>query len=492
MLFLCLRFPYLPLEVFQQRYNGTHPRVVQESRRILLANRQAEQQGVKVGMSLATARSLIDGGIYKRRRLREQQCLRRLSWLAYRFTPQVICYRDDALLLEINSSLRLFKGLPMLWCSIRRALAKQPYDYRCGVAHTATAAWLLSYHRQQCSVQWLQGDRPITADLIQPQLDSMPVSLLVDFQEVVQRLQYSGIKQLGQVLAIPAAQLAKRFGVAFADYVRGISVHSGEPLPELILPAVFCRSVDYSYAINDWQLLLAPMKTLLIELMDYLKKNQLQCSEIHWHLWSPDQNQITFSIACQRVFSQWSTLLELTEIKLNTVTIDMAVEMVELRCCRFTDVELLTSSLFTEETLQGGLSQHNVSQEQLQLLLDKLISRLGEHNVYRLQQRDSHIPEQAVEAVTINNHAAWQQQSTMGADRPCWLLNKPQLLSCRQGVLYWQGGLTILQGPERIESNWWQQAISRDYFIVMTQNKQRCWIFRDRLQQQWYLHGFFA
>ena len=47
-------------------------------------------------------------------------------------------------------------------------------------------------------------------------------------------------------------------------------------------------------------------------------------------------------------------------------------------------------------------------------------------------------------------------------------------------------------GPERIEDNWWQEPVRRDYYIAADKGGQRYWVFRDRLARQWYIHGVFA
>lgn len=48
-------------------------------------------------------------------------------------------------------------------------------------------------------------------------------------------------------------------------------------------------------------------------------------------------------------------------------------------------------------------------------------------------------------------------------------------------------------GPERIETGWWRsQSACRDYYRVETEHGQRWWIFHDRRQQKWFLHGVFG
>ena len=49
----------------------------------------------------------------------------------------------------------------------------------------------------------------------------------------------------------------------------------------------------------------------------------------------------------------------------------------------------------------------------------------------------------------------------------------------------------LLDGPERIEDNWWAKAVSRDYFVARDGGGQQYWIYRDRLQKDWYIQGVF-
>ena len=50
----------------------------------------------------------------------------------------------------------------------------------------------------------------------------------------------------------------------------------------------------------------------------------------------------------------------------------------------------------------------------------------------------------------------------------------------------------MLEGPERIEDNWWLDAVSRDYYVARDPLGQQYWVFRDRLQDHWYIQGIFS
>ena len=83
------------------------------------------------------------------------------------------------------------------------------------------------------------------------------------------------------------------------------------------------------------------------------------------------------------------------------------------------------------------------------------------------------------------------------APRPFWLLPKPEALSESYGRPQRHGPLELMNGPERIESGWWdadeQDAVGdvrRDYFVARSARQEWLWIFRT--SKGWFLHGVFA
>jgi len=78
--------------------------------------------------------------------------------------------------------------------------------------------------------------------------------------------------------------------------------------------------------------------------------------------------------------------------------------------------------------------------------------------------------------------------------RPLWMLPEPALLPVEQGYPLHYGRLHILEGPERLETGWWDEnGITRDYFTAINPRGMRLWVFRSRDRNAcWYLHGFFG
>jgi protein ImuB len=78
--------------------------------------------------------------------------------------------------------------------------------------------------------------------------------------------------------------------------------------------------------------------------------------------------------------------------------------------------------------------------------------------------------------------------------RPAWLLKRPRRLKLHGGRPCLDGQLRIVDGPERIESGWWDGFdVMRDYFIARSDNGATFWIYRERVPSgDWFLHGVFS
>jgi protein ImuB len=135
------------------------------------------------------------------------------------------------------------------------------------------------------------------------------------------------------------------------------------------------------------------------------------------------------------------------------------------------------------------------------LFLDRLRARLGDQAVRGLCWVAEHRPERAYRSVPVQHLLSTRPQAISAAalpslaTRPLWLLRAPVLLTQVAGTPCYTGPLVLCEGPERIESGWWDgSGIARDYYRAHNPHGIRLWIFRTRALNglQWFLHGFFA
>jgi len=162
--------------------------------------------------------------------------------------------------------------------------------------------------------------------------------------------------------------------------------------------------------------------------------------------------------------------------------------------------------------------------ESLGRLLERLQVRLGREQVQRLHLAQDHRPEAAYEikvidklddlgkltgqhqSTTAHAKSAETEQhdqfktiagelfcaSTGSLPRPLWLLREPSPLAERNNRPWLNSVLTVLAGPERIETGWWDtRLIQRDYFVAEDDTNTLYWIFRER-RKGWFVHGRFG
>ncbi len=155
------------------------------------------------------------------------------------------------------------------------------------------------------------------------------------------------------------------------------------------------------------------------------------------------------------------------------------------------------------------LMQEHKRGDSLAQLTERLSARLGPKQVLRWQARATHVPERMQRWVAAqgSRSAAMQQQRLQPeALMPSWLLDTPLKLAVQQDRPLCPGQLSLLAGPQRLETSGWaasslaltqpqgEGAAMRDYFIAINEEACLLWIYRERLARAsgWYLHGVFA
>jgi protein ImuB len=78
--------------------------------------------------------------------------------------------------------------------------------------------------------------------------------------------------------------------------------------------------------------------------------------------------------------------------------------------------------------------------------------------------------------------------------RPLWLLPRPSPLRADGASPQIDTPITLLDGPERVETGWWDDFdVKRDYFVARDGSGTKVWLFRERTgRRDWFLHGIFG
>lgn len=430
-------------------------------------------------MSAATARALTESDtttpfvLLERDPAAEQRALQQLCCWAYSVTPTLYIERTDILQLEIGGCLKLFKGLDALLAEIDHGISTRGYRVKMGLADTPKAAWLLSFAEEKsgCDLQRTLLDR----------LAPLPLALLEGFSSTVDSLGRAGLHTLGDILSLPSSALGRRCGKPFTHFLQQMLGNQQDLQPDYQPPKTYSDEYWFGYEVYVNEELFPAIQLMLQAFCQFLRNTQLQTSDIVWQLIGIDSKLVTVTVRCSTSHSDWKNWHQLTHIHFEQLQLKNSVEGLTLNCDSLYAGELDSIDLF---------SPHN-QRESLNGLVDRLRNRLGLQGVERIACRDEHLPEFAV-YISSNGIAEKSCEKYVSEQRPFWLMPEPQPLKQQGKHLYWQGALKLIYGPERIEDNWWEKAVSRDYYIAENSGGQHYWIFRDRLDKSWFIQGIFA
>jgi len=409
--------------------------------------------------------------------------LERLALCAQRFTPRVSLVPPDGLVLEVKGSLHLFNGVEGLSRALASECASLGLKSMVALAPTPLAALVAARVGKPFVVMEL-------ARLV-GQLIPLPLAALRWPQETLERLARMGVRTIGQVLRLPRAGFARRFGTDSLAVLDRLTGRSSDLRERFHARERFRRRRECFYELENQTALLGALAPLLAELGKFLESRQcgvmkLECLLRHRHA-EPTRCVLRLAAPVADV----DRLTELLGERLNALTLPEPVRSCELRSSSLVKRVFSSNSVWQPGEYGGGTGAEVTD------LIERLRARLGPEAVYGLQVLPGHRPENAWgvrEPAASNGTASLAKGPRAAYRRPMWLLLEPRLLSERDGLPRRRGPLRLLGEPERIETGWWDGGdIARDYYTATDLHGVRLWIFRERTSpHRWFLHGVFG
>lgn len=495
-IWLCIRFTHLSLNSLGIRLVDQVASVATISQNCIWQhNSRLNNSPIYAGMTANHAQLLIPAlEIQECQPTLEQEKLTSLAHWAYQYTS-LVSIHDQALLLEVGKSIKLFNGLNRLLNLITHDLKRFCMASCLGVSHTPQAALLVSFNKPNTDLSCINA----SGNLFLPELHRAAIEHLAIEPKSIEQLLHCGFINLGDLSDIPNNQLGNRFGVAFLQYLDRLYGRVPDVQDAVIPPETFTANIDFAEPITNITWITQQLERLLMDLCGFIRRRQLVCQRFTWHFYD-EKNQciqsVTISLS-QQSGTQAShvnanadrtlalSMLELTQLKIGTLKFSWSISRIELISKHFVAKQLFYNDLFDPKPDQQAFKQ----------LLDKLVNRLGRSSVLQLQCHDEQLPEERNNPYTLDQTLKTSVSVPVAAhqlkDQPLWLLPEPQFISKKPQPEY-QGPLQIIHGPDRIVSHWWSNLQSRDYYIARQRNGRLLWLFFNRKQRTWFLHGLFA
>ena len=378
----------------------------------------------------------------------EARALEPLAAWACQFTPKV-ALEPQALLLELEGSLRFFGGREPLIAVLERGVAELGLQPALASAPTARAAlWRAR-----------GGDLP---------LDDVSVAVIGGDEAFFRSI---GVTTIGELLALPRAELAQRRGQRLLDELDRALGRAPEAHEFFQPPERFNARLELPAEVAHAEALLFAARRLLVQLAGLLAARQAGVRAFTLTLVHGDRSTSALEVRFASPARDTERLAELLREKLAAVELARPVEAIALDAAEFTPLDPRGGTLFDDRAAEA---------EDWNRLVERLHARLGRDAVFGITPFPDHRPEYAWRGV---DPGEWDpHEFVQPGPRPAWLLDK--------AIAVEESALILLAGPERIACGWWDgDDTRRDYFVAQI-GGATAWVYRE--EGSWYLHGFFA
>lgn len=422
-----------------------------------------------------------------------EKSLQALAEACYRFSPMLALRPDEAIFLEIGGSRRLFSEASV--AARLSALAKRFLpNGEAFVAIENDAGTALAMARQFGR----SGTRRelLSLESLRDYLNPFSPDLeeLKRMDRMIQLLKTLGIRNLGDLLALPSSSLASRLGKAAVEVrarvqgaldpawpgfhltsrVREVSDQGGENLEALTF--VLRGLIDRATA----RLRGRCERAAVIEVGLELER---------WSTSTRRPFRVEFPLPQGSSAGMLSIIQERLAFQLEREPLDAPVQSVS-----FEVIETVPG----RGAQRDFFSRKEEEDEALESLLARLSQKLGAERVFHARTVERYLPERAYEK--SQEAATSVSAEEFAPARPTRLLREPERVEIRGRRVLARGGrqwtVVSWDGPERISGEWWRGNFDRDYYRVVLEGGAEPvtgWVYLDREAQPpvFYLHGFF-
>ncbi len=493
---------------------------IREGSKVVIAavSPAARAIGLTPGMAVTQARAQVpDIIIEPADPAGDLAALRQLALAAARrWSPLTALSGDDGLFLDITGTAHLFGGEARMARRIVRLLARLGFTARIAITDTAGAAWALARYGRAAD-----GILICPAGEQEAALATLPIAALRADPAAIELLRRLGIEHIAQLVAMPRAPLARRFGAALVTRLDQALGQRDEPLDPVIPTTAiaviqrFAEPIATAEAIEHW------LGALIPQLVTALAEAGLGARVIELVAERIDGIPQRLRIGLARPSRDGAHLLRLMVRRIEEIAPGFGIDALGLHVRR---TDPLDAQPFAERLEERSTD--------LAPLVDVLANRIGERRLWRSRPIESEVPERCVATVPPLDPPA-QDMSRRKIDdvrqldrspelhpwhhrwpRPIRLLRRPEQLDHVIAELpdqpprrfSWRGEMHRVvraDGPERVQGEWWRRASERhgvrDYFQVEDETGQRFWLFRrgdgergETGDLAWFMHGAFG
>lgn len=431
-------------------------------------NAEASAAGLHRGMALADARAICpDLSTEAADLAREAATLEALRRWVGRYGPHAARDGADGLIVDVSGVPHLFGGEAALLADLAARLERAGIGSVAAIAGTRGAAWALARH----------GGGVIPEAALAERLGPLPVSALRITPEAVEGLARLGLHRIADLVAVPRAPLARRFGPGVLHRLDQALGTQPEPVAAAPDPPHFGVRMTLPDPIGLTADVMAGLDRLLERLCDRLSAAQAGARKLRLELRRIDRSTALVEVGLARAMRDPVRISALFRKGVEDVDSGFGIDGLRL------------SATLTEPLAPEQIGDARVRHEdELSDLISRLGNRLGFAAVQRFLPASSCIPERSF----LTAPAAWSGPEPFPKKRrprrpitifpPEALTNVAGSPPARFGWRRMAFTTLRAHGPERIAPEWWfddpaWRSGVRDYWRIETGEGPRLWLF---------------
>jgi len=337
-------------------------------------------------------------------------------------------------------------------------------------------------------------------------LAALPMAALRLPPDTVAALARLGLRRIEDVMGLPRAALARRFGT---DTLRRLDQALGlepEPVSPARAPLHFAARLTFPDPIGLLEDVQAGVDRLLPVLALRLGEKGRGARRVRLQAFRSDGQVEVVEIGLARPAADPDRIRPLLWLKLDQIDAGFGIDTLRLSAIE-------TEPLYATQhrghlDAAASASARQTADTAMDDLIGKLGARLGTDAVTRLHPAESHIPEKSAQVLS----AAWSAPAPApwpepSAPRPLVIfrpepVTAPEVPQLPATFRWRRRDLAVVSatGPERLAPEWWLddpawRSGARDYWHVVTGGGEALWLFfahGGEVSGGWFCQGRFA
>jgi protein ImuB len=336
----------------------------------------------------------------------------------------------------------------------------------------------------------------------------LPLAALRLEPEAVERLMRLGLRRVGDIMVIPRAALARRFGMHALRRLDQALGLEPEPVSPARPPMHFAVRLTFPDPIGLRSDVEAGLDRLLPPLCAQLRAKGRGVRRLAVQAFRADGGVATVEVGLARAADSPDRIRPLIHLKLDQIDAGFGIDCLRLEALATEAVTAVQHRGQIEATATAMSGGGQGSAHALDDLIGRLGARLGHEAITRLHPADSHVPAKAAQVLmaawSVAHDGPWPAPP---GPRPL-LMFRPEPVEAPEtpgppSRFRWRRrdyAVRMAVGPERLQPEWWLEnpdwrGGARDYWRIEAEGGERLWLFYGQggaVNDGWYCEGVFS